>query len=100
MPFGSDPSSQGEEGKYNVKYISPDGRSESVYNRYHMLVTDVVNQGTYNFYHPIDDSIKHALADVVPYILFGNTFDDPTSIENRLLPWLFPYQDENNKKCD
>lgn len=42
-------------------------------------MTDDVNQGTFNFASPDDNPVGHALLDVVPYILLGNTPNDPTN---------------------
>lgn len=50
------------------------------------IVTDPVNQGTYNYQNAGDffDNIGHLLQDVIPYWLWGNSPDDPTSLWDRL----------------
>ncbi len=43
----------------NDKYVSVDGHIEGVYDENGNLVTDSVNQGTYNFANPNKDPIGH-----------------------------------------
>ena len=62
-------------GKENIKYVSPDGHFELVYNGNYELLTKFNNpddMGTYNYYLPINDKANHAYYDVVPYIEYGN----------------------------
>lgn len=67
----------GNRNENNVKYVSPDGHSEAVYNN-GQLVTDPINQGTYNVFGP-DSELGHGLFDVIPWVMWGNSPDDPTS---------------------
>jgi len=67
----------------NVVYVNPDGR-EAVYDKDGNLVTNSYNQGSYNFYPADEEPIKHFIADTAPWLLWGNTEDDPTSSEERL----------------
>lgn len=46
--------------------------------------TDPVNQGTYNFADPNKEPIEHFVKDVIPYYLWGNSPDDPTSFWERV----------------
>jgi len=79
---------QGNDAKYNDKYLSPNGghyeviicsppdKAPYVVNQY----VDPVNMGTYNFasndlWKPIY-GVWHFCADMVPYYLFGNTRED------------------------
>ena len=64
--------------KNNVKYVSADGRNEIVFNEKGEVVTDNVNKGTYNYANQITDKAEHAVKDVLPYIIYGNSSDDPT----------------------
>lgn len=69
---------QGEGNEQNMKFVSPDGRSEAVFRPgiaggEPELVTDVTILGTYNFFGPrFAFGIFHGIFDVVPYFLFGN----------------------------
>ena len=73
-----------QNGANNSKFISPDGHREAVYNSVGNLVTDPVNQGTYNIYNPKTNPIKHGLYDVVPYLILGNSPDDAFSYGDRI----------------
>lgn len=74
---------QGPNGEGNRKYISPDGHHEGVYDANGNLVTDPLNMGTYNF-SPPSDKPGHLLKDIVPYVIWGNTPEDPTALMDRL----------------
>jgi hypothetical protein len=62
---------QGENGEDNTKWIDETGHHEAVYDGEGNLVTDRLNGGTYNFVAP-KNWVGHALADVLPYFLWGN----------------------------
>lgn len=47
------------------------------------IVTDPVNVGTYN-YHP-GTGLGHAIEDVLPYYLWGNSPQDTTNIFERII---------------
>jgi RHS repeat-associated protein len=67
--------------KSNVKFVSPDGHREVIYNSEGNIVLDSRDIGTYNFC-PSDElwysnaSIGHFIHDILPWILFGNDDDD------------------------
>ena len=67
----------------NEKYVADDGR-EAVYNEHGQLVKDPVNRGTFNRRHPENDPIGHFVEDVLPYWLWGNSPDDPTTFQERV----------------
>jgi hypothetical protein len=68
----------GEEGGDNVKYVTTDGgHGEAVY-QHGGLVTDPTNVGTYNYYGP-DNWVGHGLADVAPWLIWGNSSEDKTT---------------------
>lgn len=73
----------GKGAEKNVKYVSPDGRHEAVYDQNGNLVTSDENMGTYNFVGP-DDGFGHFREDVAPYWLWGNTPNDGTSLLTRV----------------
>jgi hypothetical protein len=68
----------------NNKYVSEDGHQEGVYDENGNLVTDPVNEGTYNFNDPKTDWFGHIVNDMLPYYMWGNSEDDPTSIFERI----------------
>ncbi|MDE6700791.1 MAG: RHS repeat-associated core domain-containing protein, partial [Acetatifactor sp.] len=69
----------------NVKYVSPDGHREAVYDSQGNLVLDSRDIGTYNFWPSgtLNDNIGHFFCDIVPWIVFGND-DDPGPIINEI----------------
>ena len=68
----------------NVKYVSPDGRSEVIFDHDGNPVTAPEDYGTYNFSDPRSDPLGHFARDVLPWILWGNTEEDSTDIQQRL----------------
>jgi RHS repeat-associated protein len=76
----------------NIKYVCSDG-SEGVYDaKTGKLVTDAANVGTYNYYDPNKDSVKHMIFDVLPYFIFGNSESDRTgALERTLGPYWKDY---------
>jgi RHS repeat-associated protein len=68
----------------NNKYVSEDGHEEGVYDENGNLVTDSVNQGTYNKSDPQTNPIGHFVNDIFPYWVWGNSEDDPTSWTDRI----------------
>lgn len=76
-------------GQYQNKvYISPDGHSEGVYDEDGKLVKDGINDGSYNYYHPEKEPLRHFSADIHPWILWGNSRQDPTTIEERIFSYV------------
>jgi len=67
----------------NVVYVNEDGR-EAVYDKNGKLVTNSYNRGSFNFYSNEKEPIKKFLADIAPWLAWGNTKDDPTSFNERL----------------
>lgn len=65
-------------GQRNVKYVSPDGHREGVYNYKGELIG-----GSYNYSSPLDNKVGHLVDDVVPYIVWGNNPDDQTTALKR-----------------
>jgi hypothetical protein len=67
---------QGPDGVYNVKFVSPDGHFEAVYDKDGILLTeanDPINMGTYNYADPASELFKHVLYDVSPFGDWGNS---------------------------
>ena len=65
----------------NVKYVSPDGTMEAIYNSKGELVEDPRDVGTYNFCPSGKSMIGHYIQDVRPWIRWGNSPEDTTT------PW-------------
>ena len=73
----------------SVKVCFPDGR-EGIYNSSGEIVTDSRDMGTYNSFVPNDfaSSVGHAVFDVLPWIVFGNSDSDPGPIINYPIMWV------------
>ena len=75
--------------KGNDKYTMSDGKGgsfELIYDSNGNLVTDEVNKGTYNFADPkgLKGKLMHGAKDLLPYLIFGNSEDDPTTMWERI----------------
>lgn len=68
----------------NVKYVSPDGHSEVIYDRSGNIVTAPEDAGSYNFSDSRQDPVGHFYQDVLPWILWGNDEMDSTDMRQRL----------------
>lgn len=66
----------GNDGGYNLKFISKCGKYEAVYDKFGNLITEkngAKNMGTYNYANFKKNVTEHAILDVIPYMLYGNT---------------------------
>jgi hypothetical protein len=66
----------GENGAFNLKFLSDNGIFEAVYNMNGDLLTeenDPENMGTLNYANPETNPVKHLVYDITPYYLWGNT---------------------------
>ena len=70
--------------KNNKKFVSPDGKYEAIYDEDNNLVTDSRDVGTYNYASPNKDPLGHAIKDVLPWIIWGNSPEDSTKWYQRL----------------
>ena len=66
-------------GKRNVKYVSPDGHKEGIYNHKGELVG-----GSYNYSSPIHNPVGHLKNDVYPYVKYGSSPNDKTTPQKRV----------------
>ncbi|MFQ5443539.1 MAG: phage minor head protein [Nitrospinales bacterium] len=87
---------RGPDNENNIVFESPDGHREAVFRPSGALVTDPRYMGTYNYY-PKEDWKKHILEDVIPYILYGNSADDPSTRLERLVLTLKGFNERQSK---
>ena len=73
----------------NQLYLHKNGKYEAVYDGEGKLVKDGINDGSYNYAHPIKAPLKHFNRDILPWILWGHTPEDPTSVEERVHAYSF-----------
>jgi len=71
----------------NQVYTHEDGR-EAVYDGNDSLVTDPVNQGSYNYYHAVDRPLAHFAKDIHPWIKWGNARGDPSTRDQRISAYM------------
>ena len=73
----------------NRKYISSDGHSEAVYYSNGKLNDTPEDQGTYNVFsangNVFERYLGHGIFDVLPYMLWGNSPEDDTTIVDRII---------------
>ncbi len=67
----------------NEVYYKDDG-TEVVVDPNGNMVTSPENQGSFNYYHPEKRPLAHYMADIKPWIEFGNHPNDKTSKSQRL----------------
>ncbi len=72
------------EDKKNRKFVSPDGKSEVIFDSEGDIVTAPEDYGTYNFADPNTDPIGHFNKDVLPWLVWGNEEADTTDMSARL----------------
>ena len=68
----------------NKMYLHKDGHKEAVYDRKGKLVKDGINDGSYNYAHPVNEPFQHFNKDILPWIVWGNSRTDPTKVKERL----------------
>ncbi|MCL7931205.1 RHS repeat-associated core domain-containing protein [Halomonas llamarensis] len=72
----------GEGNDGNRKFVSPNGRSEAVFDCNDDLVTGPANAGTYNFFGPrFMGGVPHGVADVLPYYMFRTSPSDMFNLQ-------------------
>lgn len=71
----------------NVKYVSPDGYREAIYDAWGRLIADVRDIGTYNFAPSgtLWGDIRHFFLDMLPWMVFGNADRDPGPLLDGLI---------------
>ena len=70
--------------KSNIKFVSPDGHSEVIFDSSGQIVTVSEDYGTYNFADSRQDPVGHFYNDVLPWLLWGNDGKDSTQMRQRL----------------
>jgi hypothetical protein len=71
----------------NEVYVREDGR-EAVFDKDGNLVTNY-NSGSFNYYSNETEPVKKFIFDIAPWILWGNTKEDPTTFDERLYYYTF-----------
>ncbi len=72
----------------NKVFVHQDGHKEAVYDKDGNLVKDGVNDGSYNYYHPSEEPLRHFAFDISPWILWGQSRTDPTTVKGRIYAYM------------
>lgn len=75
-------------GQDNTVYLSSDGHNEAVFDNNGELLEDGMNEASYNFAHPVKEPLMHFLNDINPWIVWGASERDPTSIQERTYAYM------------
>lgn len=72
----------------NQVFLHEDGAIELVYDANGNLVKDGINDGSYNYAHPVKDPIGHFEKDIHPWIKWGASQNDPTTVSERIYAYM------------
>jgi len=69
----------------NMVYVKSDGQGflEAVFDANGDLVEDDENMGSYNYYNQREHPYQHFFSDRLPWIMWGNTREDETTVMER-----------------
>lgn len=56
-------------------------------------VTDCLNMASLNYHHPYKSPLSHFSSDILPWLLWGNCKDDPSSIEQRVSAYILDFKE-------
>lgn len=68
----------------NKLFLHKDGHKEAVFDEAGNPVKDGINDASYNYAHPIEEPLNHFNMDILPWMLWGSSRSDPTSVEERV----------------
>jgi hypothetical protein len=72
----------------NSVFVHPDGHREAVFDSNKKPVKDGINDASYNYYDEKEAPLRHFTYDISPWILWGNSKQDPTSPSERIYAYL------------
>lgn len=72
----------------NKVYLHPEGHQEAVFDADGKRVEDGINDASYNYFHPIEEPLLHYSFDILPWVLWGSTATDPTSVDERIYAYM------------
>ncbi len=72
----------------NQVFVHKDGHSEAVFDKNKELVKDGVNDGSYNYFHPSEQPLRHFSFDISPWIMWGHSRTDSTTVKSRIYAFM------------
>jgi hypothetical protein len=84
----------------NEVFVSPDGHKEAVFDGKRKPVKDGVNDGSYNYFHPQNDALRHFSFDIAPWLLLGNSPNDPTGRAERIHAYIGDLREGLNRAVE
>lgn len=69
----------------NIKYVSPDGKQEAVYDKKGNMIKNALDMGSYNYCPSEKSYYGHFKYDIMPWIMYGNAADDPSTVGQRIV---------------
>ena len=57
------------------------------------LVKDCLNMGSFNYYHPYKTPLGHFAADILPWLIWGNCAEDPSSLNQRIEAYMLDFRE-------
>ena len=64
------------------------------------LVKDCLNQGSFNYYHYSDQPLGHFSGDILPWLVWGNCKNDPSSLNQRIEAYMLDFRDGFRRAID
>lgn len=77
----------------NSVWIGPDGHKEAVFDQFGKPVEDPANAPSYNYGNPTTEPFTHLFKDTLPWLIWGNAREDPTSFSERFGAFVTDYKD-------
>lgn len=71
----------------NTVYLSQDGHREMVVNGKGETVEDCLNNGSFNFAHPMNEPVRHFATDILPWLKWGNCDPAKSTADERVAAW-------------
>lgn len=75
----------------NIKYVSPDGKKEVMFNASGKAINAPLDMGSYNYVPSGTSYYGHFKYDILPWIMYGNSAEDSSSAGQRVAAILGVY---------
>ena len=72
----------------NKVFVHKDGHKEAVFDKDGNAVKDGINDASYNYYPANTQPLMHFTFDINPWIMWGNSPTDPTTVNERIYAYM------------